>query len=190
MNENCPQYKYSFEEQKKRFPLFDEFAYRDFETLRDYICCICEDESGICKYNTKTKKGSDLTAKRKELIIMEKNKVTVVGAIDYVLDNCSIPAEIREKFEAMKASQLKKNASTAKKSSAVTEKNAEVAAMVLDGMTADREYTLDELVAEFIQPHYEDTVSTSKASTIMKPLVDNGNIIKGKSKGKVTYKLA
>lgn len=121
---------------------------------------------------------------------MEKNKVTVVGAIDYVLDNCTIPTEIREKFEAMKASQLKKNASTAKKSSAVTEKNAEVAAMVLDGMEYDKEYTLDELVAAFIQPQYEDTISTSKASTIMKPLVDNGNVVKGKAKGKVTYKLA
>lgn len=52
MNNKCPQYKYSLEEQRKRFPFFNKKDYKDLSTLQECICKICKNEtfSHKCKY--------------------------------------------------------------------------------------------------------------------------------------------
>lgn len=52
MINKCPQYKYSLEEQKKRFPFFNKKDYKDLSTLQKCICKICKNEtlSHKCKY--------------------------------------------------------------------------------------------------------------------------------------------
>lgn len=41
---SCPQYKYSLEEQKERFPFFPIEAYHNIETMRQYICKACKED--------------------------------------------------------------------------------------------------------------------------------------------------
>lgn len=125
----------------------------------------------------------------------KKNEWTVVNVLKTVLadekEHGTHGEDFAKKVEAMLAQAQKKNSSASGKPSATVEKNAEVAAFVLESMDVDKEYLLDELIKDFIQPQYgEDIVSISKASAIMKKLVADGTVVKGKSKGKVTYKLA
>lgn len=55
MSPKCPQYQFSLEEQKKRFPYFSDEAYKNLEYLRLCICSICmnEQHSNKCKYDRK-----------------------------------------------------------------------------------------------------------------------------------------
>jgi len=58
MNKNCPQYPYTFEEQKERFPLFDDDDYNHgLEWLQFVICecCKADRHSKKCPYDKKSK---------------------------------------------------------------------------------------------------------------------------------------
>ena len=63
--------------------------------------------------------GSDQSLKGND--IMEKTKVTQKMALGYVLENCEVPADIKEKLEKM-LEQVEKKASSGSKSMTATQK--------------------------------------------------------------------
>lgn len=74
-------------------------------------------------------------------------KMTNVKALDYVLANCELTDEVREKVEKMKAQFEKKNSSE-KKPTAQQVANAAIQTAILEGMEPNRLYTITELIKE------------------------------------------
>ena len=77
---------------------------------------------------------------------MEKTKVTQKMALGYVLENCEVPADIKEKLEKM-LEQVEKKASSGSKSMSATQKaNAELAEKIVSEMEENRLYTITEML--------------------------------------------
>ena len=74
-------------------------------------------------------------------------KMTNVKALAYVLANCELTDEVREKVEKMKAQFEKKNSSE-KKPTAQQVANAAIQTAILEGMEPNRLYTITELIKE------------------------------------------
>ncbi len=74
-------------------------------------------------------------------------KMTNVKALDYVLANCELTDEVREKVEKMKLQFEKKNSSE-KKPTAQQVANAAIQTAILEGMEPNRLYTITELIKE------------------------------------------
>lgn len=74
-------------------------------------------------------------------------KMTNVKALDYVLANCELTDEVREKVEKMKAQFEKKNGGE-KKPTAQQVANAAIQTAILEGMEPNRLYTITELIKE------------------------------------------
>ena len=74
-------------------------------------------------------------------------KMTNVKALAYVLANCELTDEVREKVEKMKAQFEKKNSSE-KKPTAQQVANAAIQTAILEGMESGRLYTITELIKE------------------------------------------
>lgn len=72
-------------------------------------------------------------------------KMTNVKALAYVLANCELTDEVREKIEKMKAQFEKKNSSE-KKPTAQQVANMAIQAAILEGMEPNRLYTITELI--------------------------------------------
>ena len=72
-------------------------------------------------------------------------KMTNVKALAYVLANCELTDEVREKVEKMKAQFEKKNSSE-KKPTAQQIANAAIQTAILEGMEPNRLYTITELI--------------------------------------------
>ena len=73
--------------------------------------------------------------------------MTNVKALAYVLANCELTDEVREKVEKMKAQFEKKNSSE-KKPTAQQVANAAIQTAILEGMELNRLYTITELIKE------------------------------------------
>jgi hypothetical protein len=74
-------------------------------------------------------------------------KMTNVKALAYVLANCELTDEVREKVEKMKVQFEKKNSSE-KKPTAQQVANAAIQTALLEGMEPNRLYTITELIKE------------------------------------------
>ena len=72
-------------------------------------------------------------------------KMTNVKALAYVLANCELTDEVREKIEKMKAQFEKKNSSE-KKPTAQQVANMAIQTAILEGMEPNRLYTITELI--------------------------------------------
>ena len=72
-------------------------------------------------------------------------KMTNVKALAYVLANCELTDEVREKVEKMKAQFEKKNSSE-KKPTAQQVANMAIQTAILEGMEPNRLYTITELI--------------------------------------------
>lgn len=112
------------------------------------------------------------------------DKMTNVKAINYALDNCDLPADVREKFEAMKASFEKRNASKAGKPSKKAAENAETAERVIAAMVEGETYDTNGIKALL----GDSDLSPQKVTAVMKTL--GSRVIAEKVKGKAVYHLA
>lgn len=115
------------------------------------------------------------------------NKMTNVKALAYVLENCELPEEIREKCEAMKASFEKRASRKSNGPTKAQKANAEIAEQIATAMVAGECYGSAEiagLVAAL------DGASPQKVTGVMKGLIANGTVVAEKVKGKASYRLA
>ena len=112
-------------------------------------------------------------------------KMTNVKALDYVLANCEISTEVREKLETMKAQFVKKNSKERKPTATQTE-NAGLKVAIVEGMVEGTKYTITDLMKAI--PELAD-LSNQRVSAIVRQLKDNGEVVREEIKRKAYFSL-
>lgn len=113
------------------------------------------------------------------------NKMTNVKALAYALENCELPAEVAEKFEAMKASYEKRASRKVEGPTKAQKERMALAEKVFALMEQDVEYGNAEIAS--LVPELEGA-TPQKVSPLMKLLGER--IVTSKVKGKAIYKVA
>lgn len=94
-------------------------------------------------------------------------KITNVKALAYVLENCDLTNEVREKIEKMKEQFEKKN-SAEKKPTANQVANKGIQDAILEGMQNGKLYTITDMIKEI--PACAD-LTNQKVSALIRPLI-------------------
>lgn len=115
-------------------------------------------------------------------------KMTNLKAVAYVLENCTLPADVAEKLEKIKASYEKK-ASGERKPTATQVANAGLKDSILSYMAEnpDRLFSISELIKEV--PELEG-LSTQKVSPMISSLVKESKVVRVEEKRKAFFKIA
>lgn len=115
-------------------------------------------------------------------------KMTQKNAIAYVLDNCTVPKDVREKLVSMKASLEKKsNKSGERKPTKTQIANEGHKAVILANMEHGRLYTITEIAKEM---PFTEELSTQRVSAIVKQMKDAGSILRTEEKRKAYFSIA
>lgn len=113
-------------------------------------------------------------------------KMTNRKALTYAIENCDLPVEVREKFEAMVAALDKKNGAERKPTAKQTENEGVRAALVeyiCDNMTGDG-FTCSDLLK--VCPAVEGK-SNQYVSAILRQAVNAGELSKGTVKRRTYF---
>lgn len=94
------------------------------------------------------------------------NKTTNMMALDYVLENCALPTEIREKFVTMKEQLVKKASHVSEADKAKAEMNEKIKALILTNLEFSKKYTATE-VGTLLTPLVGENISNQKASHLL-----------------------
>lgn len=116
----------------------------------------------------------------------KNEKMTNRKALEYVLNECSLPDEVKEKCENMLAQLIKKN-SAERKPTATQVANEALKQDIVSAMERDRLYTISEMIKEF--PCCSD-LSTPKVSAIIRLLMQDGVVVRTVDKRKAYFSLA
>ena len=109
------------------------------------------------------------------------NKMTYVKALNYVLENCTLPEDVTERLEALRAQTEKRHTSDGKPTKAQTE-NTELANQLYELMLAK---TGKRTVSEWM--NLDETfgdMSNQKVSALMRILEKAGKVLKTAEKRK------
>lgn len=106
------------------------------------------------------------------------NKMTNKEALTYVLTNCEMPVEVREKVEKMLEQTEKKSAAGTKKPTKVQQENEAIKASIVEMLTTEGVRAGD--VAKALE------MSGQKASALLNQLVKEGQIRKVEGEKRVT----
>lgn len=110
-------------------------------------------------------------------------KMTNVKAIDFVLGNCEVPADVKEKLEKMKAQFIKKSSAERKPTANQTE-NASLKVAILDAMEEGKGYTITDLMK--VVPELAD-LSNQRVSAIVRQMKDEGTVTREEIKRKAYF---
>lgn len=110
-------------------------------------------------------------------------KMTNVKALDYVLANCEVSAEVREKLEKMKAQFVKKNSADRKPTATQTE-NAGLKVAIVNAMEVGKAYTITDLIKEV--PAVAE-LSNQRVSALVRQLVADGSVVRTEEKRKAYF---
>lgn len=115
-------------------------------------------------------------------------KMTNLKAVAYVLENCTLPADVAEKMEKIKAS-FEKKASGERKPTATQVANEGLKGSILSYMAEnpDRVFSISELIKEV--PELEG-LSTQKVSPMISALVKEFKVVRIEEKRKAYFKIA
>ena len=113
-------------------------------------------------------------------------KMSYVSAIDAILSGAPCEGEVRERLEALRASQAKRSASKSGKPTKAQIANAEIGEAVVSAMEQGAVYTIADVSA--LVPALAGA-TPQKVGPICRKLVAAGRLTEGKVKGKVTYSL-
>ena len=115
-------------------------------------------------------------------------KMTQKNAIAYVLDNCTVPEDVKEKLVSIKASLEKKSAKSGEKKPTKTQvANEGFKQIILDNMEQDRLYTITELTKEM---PFGEELSTQRVSAIVRQLKEAGKVVRTVDKRQAFFSLA
>ena len=121
---------------------------------------------------------------------METKKITNKLALEYVMNNFDIPADVLEKLEKMHDSLNRKSASASgnRKPTAKQIANAEYKKNIVAFMSNEpnRIFTASEVQKGC--PNLPEDISNQKTSALLNQLVNAGNLEKLKEKGKTFFK--
>ena len=133
-------------------------------------------------YNNNVNKNKSHS--RKELMTMEK--MTNVKAINYVLGNCEIPADVKEKLEKMREQFVKKN-SAERKPTANQVENQGYKADILAYLGTVENATITDLMKAI--PSLAE-LSNQRVSAIVRQLKDSGEVVREEIKRKAYFSIA
>ena len=115
-------------------------------------------------------------------------KMTNLKAVAYVLENCTLPADVAEKMEKIKASFEKKSTGERKPTATqVANEGLKVAIIAYMENEPNRLFSISELIKEV--PELAG-LSTQKVSPLMSALEKAEKVVKIVEKRKSSYKLA
>ena len=115
------------------------------------------------------------------------NKVTRKSAIAYVLDNCQVPEDVREKLVSMKAQLDKAPAKGDRKPTKTQVANEGFKQVIVANMEPERLYTISELSKEI---PFGEELSTQRVSALVTQLKKAGTVLRIEDKRKAYFKLA
>ena len=130
-------------------------------------------------YNNNVNKNKSHS--RKELMTMEK--MTNVKAINYVLGNCEVPADVKEKLEKMREQFVKKN-SAERKPTANQVENQGYKADILAYLGTVENATITDLMKAV--PSLAE-LSNQRVSAIVRQLKDSGEVVREEIKRKAYF---
>ena len=133
-------------------------------------------------YNNNVNKNKSHS--RKELMTMEK--MTNVKAINYVLGNCEVPADVKEKLEKMREQFVKKN-SAERKPTANQVENQGYKADILAYLGTVENATITDLMKAI--PSLAE-LSNQRVSAIVRQLKDSGEVVREEIKRKAYFSIA
>lgn len=114
-------------------------------------------------------------------------KMTYVKALELAIACESLPSDVREKLEALKEQQVKRN-SADKKPTAKQVENEALKAHVVEVLKGlEKPVTISELMT------IDETLSTmsnQKVSALVRQLVEDGKVIRSEDKRKAYFKVA
>ena len=114
-------------------------------------------------------------------------KMTNLKALQYVIDNCVLPAEIAEKISNIHASYVKKSSSTGERKP--TEKqvaNEALKVAMLEEMELNTQYRVSDMVKSFACLK-EIGASAPKATAMLTQLLAENKVTRNEVKGKSYY---
>ena len=132
-------------------------------------------------YNNNVNKNKSHS--RKELMTMEK--MTNVKAINYVLGNCEIPADVKEKLEKMREQFVKKNGAERKPTANQVE-NQGLKADILAYLATVDKATITDLMKNVASLA---DLSNQRVSAIVRQLKDNGEVVREEIKRKAYFSI-
>ena len=132
-------------------------------------------------YNNNVNKNKSHS--RKELMTMEK--MTNVKAINYVLGNCEVPADVKEKLEKMREQFVKKNSAERKPTANQTE-NVGFKADILAYLATVDKATITDLMKNVASL---TDLSNQRVSAIVRQLKDSGEVVREEIKRKAYFSL-
>lgn len=116
---------------------------------------------------------------------MTNKKLTNKSALFYVLENCEIPADVKEKLEKMIESLEKKSSSNGERKMTQTQKdNMVYIDILLNHLSQNQGKTITECLKEV--PEFKE-FSNQKLSALMKKLVDSGQVEKRIEKNRSVF---
>jgi predicted Rossmann fold nucleotide-binding protein DprA/Smf involved in DNA uptake len=118
---------------------------------------------------------------------MENNKMTSKKALVYVVENCELPDEIREKLQKMLESLDKKNGN--KKDSAKKEENEKLKESIVDliAQTTDENGLSATTILKLLN---NENLTVQKITALLTQLKDEGKVKRNVVKGKSMFKIA
>ena len=115
-------------------------------------------------------------------------KMTNVKALEYVLSHCELTTEVKEKIAKIKASYEKKSTATGEKKPTATQvANEGIKTAIVEGMEANRNYTVTELQKEI--PACAE-LSNQRVSALLRQLKEEGKVVRIEDKRKAYFSKA
>lgn len=108
------------------------------------------------------------------------NKMTNKNALSFVLNNCEMPVDVREKLETMLA-QLEKKSSNDRKPTPTQLANEALKTAIINSMETGAQYTISDMIKTF--PELSE-LSNQKVSAIVRGMVEAGTVVKTTEKRK------
>lgn len=115
-------------------------------------------------------------------------KMTQKVALNYVIDNCELPEEVKAKIESMIVALEKKSAKSGERKPTKTQvANEGFKAIIVDNMEHGRLYTITEIAKEM---PFGEELSNQRVSALVRQLKDAGVVVRTEEKRKAYFSLA
>lgn len=115
-------------------------------------------------------------------------KMTQKVALNYVVENCELPEEVKAKIESMIASLEKKSAKSGERKPTKTQiANEGFKSIIVDNMEHGRLYTITEIAKEM---PFGEELSNQRVSALVRQLKDAGIVVRTEEKRKAYFSLA
>ena len=119
-------------------------------------------------------------------LVNTMEKMTNAKALNFVIENCEVPTDVKEKLEKMLEQVQKKN-SADRKPTATQKENVDLKVAILDGMEVGKQYTISDIMKSV--PAVAD-LTNQRVSALVRQLKDEGLVVREEIKRKAYFSKA